>query len=150
MEKFKIITLCAMTLAICQSSYASEGSEECLNAVPTSKISGELFFYYVPSDGPIADKTFITLSKTSGKSGMAKDLAKILKKSKGKTHTYLVCGPSSSKTEQVLKDALSINSKRKRNLSNLTVIFSGKPGNYTDIEKLTENVKATFIFSELE
>jgi len=86
------------------------------NSAPAAEAAntGELVFF-VPSSGWVADRTFITLSKSAGYSALSRKLAEGLAAADSVPVRVTVTGKSEAKTVQVINDAFrSIATKQLR------------------------------------
>lgn len=98
----------------------------------------QLLAVEVGSSGPAADAAFIALSKSSGPSSLARQVAGLLADAGEKPSSILLFGINSRKVRQVAGDAFSLT--RDRNLSKLTFLFHG---NACDFEQLKEEAEFT-------
>src|SRR5580692_3327152 len=112
-----LVVVAAFALA----SQVSRAEQTAPNSASTST---ELVFF-VPSSGWIADSTFIALSKSSGSSAIARQLATILAGAERSPLQLAVVGKAERKTIQVIKDAFA--QLEASDLSNLDFTFIGSP-----------------------
>lgn len=79
-----------------------------LSRMAASEFGSRFFVFYVPSSGALADATFVSMSKSSGPSAMAKQLAKIINNHQDAALNLCVGGPNADKSAQVTRDALRL------------------------------------------
>ena len=96
----------------------------------------------IPSDGPIADTTFIAQSKSAGPSAMARRAAGIFSGGATGTVEVAIGGLASAKTAQVAKDALKLNAKTP--LPGLHLLFLGDKADADELAPLATKQGATF------
>ena len=96
----------------------------------------------MPSSGWIADSTFIALSKSSGSSAIARQLATILAGAERSPLQLAVVGKAERKTIQVIKDAFA--QLEASDLSNLDFTFIGSPKASAEIARLVAATKCKY------
>ena len=127
-------------------TYANqEEIQRCLASIPDDGKEENYLLFYVPSKGAISDTTFVAMSKRKGASAMSKNLAKIFYKGRKENQSYIVCGPSSKKSVQVLGDAFRYSLKKKRVFSNLTVSYIGRNIDFSQIENEADSLQVELV-----
>lgn len=97
---------------------------------------------WIPSQGPIADQTFMALSST-GPSKMSKDLAQYLSRAHDTEVRVAVSGSNSSKARQVAVDALAL---AHGPLPKLRLAFIGAEADGELVRKAVEAQSGQFLF----
>ncbi|MBS0422393.1 MAG: hypothetical protein JSR66_32100 [Proteobacteria bacterium] len=87
--------------------------------------TGELVFF-VPSSGWVADRTFITLSKSAGYSALSRKLAEGLAAADSTPVRVIVAGKSEAKTLQVISDAFRSIATKQLRLLDFTFVGTAK------------------------
>lgn len=119
----------ALVLAVALGGCAGlhrEPDDSDLRLVAASHAFGGRFDYlFVPSEGDLADAAFVTLSRTTGASDLARALATRLAPAASRPVRFLVTGPAPEKTVQVILDALAV--QHGRALPYLELLYLGDP-----------------------
>ena len=148
MVKIKLMLLGSIFLLVSCSSVPSNETADVNNRsqVASKTFGGDFHFYYIPSQGAIADATFITLSQTSGPSAMAQQLAILMSKGVAKKTRIVVSGPNNTKTAIVIKNAAKLNESKK--LSFLELMYLGSKFNEVKLRKIITELDSKFYFDE--
>ena len=108
MKKYIILlAITALTGCATTSSSLNSPSDAYRHAEQNFENVEEIYLFWIPSDGAIADGTFITLSKRSP-SALARKLADLLVVAKRDNAGIMIAGPNGAKTRQVSLDALGL------------------------------------------
>ena len=102
----------------------------------------------IPSRGAAADATFIAQSKSIGPSLIAKQVASYFASSTNESMDIALVGPNSSKTTQVINDALDLN--KSNDLSQLTIVFFGESTDRAPIENKANSLGARYIIEDYQ
>jgi hypothetical protein len=97
------------------------------NSAPAAETAntGE-FVFFVPSSGWVADRTFITLSKSAGYSALSRRLAEGLAAADKAPVRLTVTGKSEAKTVQVINDAFRSIGTKQLQLLDFTFVGTAK------------------------
>lgn len=154
MKRFIHSLLAALTFITLMTGCGkpSEISEKMLRDSVQSKtqeILGEKQYavVWIPSRGSLCDVVFITQSKIGGPSQMAKKVGELLPEAKTKNLALVIAGPNSSKSSQVIRDAINLNAEI--NLTAMQLVFAGEKKHKTVIKKKSESKGIDFKFIEL-
>lgn len=135
----------ALLLGACASTPDSYDREARV-AAATSAFGKPFSYFYIPSDGALEDAAFLAMSKTTGPSGMARELSGLMKASAQGPIRLLVTGPSREKTERVILDALSLQAEQ--GLQNLQFLFLGNASYEDTLRSAVESRGGSFSFAE--
>ncbi len=145
--KFIAVLFTALFAMGCVSSPVAKDNDVSKRVKVGATVLGKQFnLLYVPSDGVIADATFIGLSKTAP-SAMAKRLASLMSNGSRNTTKLLVSGPNSTKTKLIIKNAFKINNGKK--LPKLTLMYAGASGGVSNLRAMAKRVGAKFHYKNL-
>jgi hypothetical protein len=142
--KTHTLILAAFALAACGCATAPNTGK----TPPAAIAEGERIFggsdfdlAWIPSDGAIADATFISLSAGSP-SALSHDLGRRISKADTVPLNLVVAGPNSSKSKSVLLGALSLTQNE---LPKLRVLFIGSTSHQPEISAALAKIKATLV-----
>ncbi|MEM7358385.1 MAG: hypothetical protein AAF431_04780 [Pseudomonadota bacterium] len=144
----KILRYFVIASAMFFANFAFADQQEvrrCFNSIPEEAQGADYLLYFVRSNGAISDGTFITMSKRKGASGMSKDLAKVLYKGRKENQSYIICGPNSKKSLQVLADAFRYSIKKKRIFPKLDVTYIGSNVDTSEIESNAKELQIKIV-----
>lgn len=102
-------------------------------------------YFYIPSEGAIEDTAFIAMSKTTGSSGMARQLAGLMSAASQSPLRVVVTGPSREKNERVVLDAVA--ALAGKSLPRLQFLFLGNATYEAKIRSAIEPLDAEFFFA---
>jgi len=144
MNKLALAAFLLMILSGCVSAPEDQDLQNRM-AVAAKSLGNNFKFFYVPSDGVIANSTFIAMSKSSGPSSTARQLASAISEGANSSYRLAVSGPSSAKTFQVIKDAFGLLNGRK--LTHLEFMYVGGVSDRDEIKSIVESAGGTFVFA---
>ena len=140
-----LLTLIATLVAGCAATRKPPYDLDLRLQAATSAFGGKFDYLFVKSSGQVADQAFITMSKATGPSDMARALGTRFAQAEKQQVRILVTGPSSPKVAQVIVDALSFHQGRQ--LPMLEILFLGAPETRAEIEAAARSVGARFAFA---
>jgi len=142
MRKIAVALLMINLLFGCVAKSSIDSQELAEKAAPV--FGASFLVFHVPSSGALSDETFITLSKSTGTSALAKQLYKQVSKAVATDVKIAVGGPNSRKTAVVISNALGLNNDK---LAHLSLLFIGDQKDAEKVEAAVESVDGKFYFN---
>ena len=109
---------------------------------------GRYEYLIIHSAGELGDSLFTGLSRLTGPSEVARDLATRIAPAEKGAVRILVTGPDADKTLDVIRDAFTFH--RKSRLPGLELLFLGEPAYEAQVRQLVESVGARMRFAAFE
>jgi hypothetical protein len=109
---------------------------------------GRYEYLVVHSAGELRDSLFTGVTRITGPSEMARDLATRFTAAEKGSLRILVTGPDAQKTLDVIRDAFYFH--RKNRLPGLELLFLGEPAHEAQVRALVEGVGGTMRFAAFD
>jgi hypothetical protein len=138
------ILRCFFSLFLAGSLFArpqAASPQEAIVIAQRSFVNKSFGLAWIPTDGVIADATFIALSAKKP-SSLARSLAKKVGHASSAEVVVAVAGPNSSKAKRVALDAVKIAGPK---LPKLVLLFIGDEADVSEVKAMVEKVGGTFV-----
>lgn len=138
----------ALLLAGCAATRKPPDDTDLRLQAASHAFGGRYEYLIIHSAGQLGDTVVTGLTRLTGPSESARDLATRLIAAQRGSLRILVTGPDAAKTLQVIRDAFAFH--RHNRLPGLEFLFLGDPGDEAEVRALVEHAGGTLRFAPFE